>query len=160
LGLGVMIKRVRLSEEDGLPTDSLDDDDSPNFRLRSSGRWMMMMGRAAAVVLVVAVAASWAAPKQACSTCTGVTWSKTAASGIHAEVKSVNDDGCATLLITCSGTSERAPTFVEFNGGDLGGINENGNQTITLVCGSDIHWHYQAEGIAPSISTISCSASA
>ncbi|KAF8382962.1 hypothetical protein PRIPAC_72104 [Pristionchus pacificus] len=155
-----MIDRVRLSE-DGCPPVVDEDDESPTssiFRLlpANSGPAAKMMVRAAVVVLVLAVAASWAAPKQACASCSALKWKTEATPGVHTEERATNEDGCATLSITCSGTTEAAQTFVEFNAGSLGGINDIGSQSIKLVCGADMAWHYQAEGSA--INTISCSA--
>ncbi|GMT31154.1 hypothetical protein PFISCL1PPCAC_22451, partial [Pristionchus fissidentatus] len=146
--------RVRLLDAQ-LPTVS---DDCSNFRRRLRAAWKM--AAAAMVVLVGAVvAAGWAAPQQACSACPALNWNKEARNpGVYTESKSINGDGCAKLTVKCAGNSESAMTFVEFNKGDLGGIQENGSQSVVLVCGSDMLWHYQAEGIAPSITALSCSA--
>ncbi|GMR30022.1 hypothetical protein PMAYCL1PPCAC_00217, partial [Pristionchus mayeri] len=154
------ISQRRRTEEDGLPT-VIEQEDSSIFRLLSNRGIRLatkMMARAAVIVLVVAVAASWAAPKQSCASCSALNWRREASPGEHTEEKATNDEGCATLSITCRGTTERAQTFVEFNAGEIGGINDIGTQSVKLVCGSDMLWHYKAEGIAPPIRAISCSA--
>lgn len=59
-----MIDRVRLSEDGGEPPLS-DDDEPTNFRPhRSPTYWTKMAVRVAVIVAVLAVASSWAAPKQ------------------------------------------------------------------------------------------------